>query len=173
MRAQRAAIALASMLLLLTGCADLPATAETTADQIPVEAPDSRPDAEVDQANVPIAAVAPEAQDVNNPEPVQAGGIKMTSDKGKGLDPDDISDTAMAGGCVPGYGSGGVCLPPVPPRLAEEHAGHSGMTGMEMAAFYNCNDVRDLIPHGIETVGDPLGLDSNGDGIACGKGDDI
>ncbi|MEV4900700.1 hypothetical protein AB0K08_05085 [Citricoccus sp. NPDC055426] len=122
---------------------------------------------------MPIAAVAPEAEDVNDPEPEQAEGIKMTSDKGKGLDPDDVSDTAMAGGCVPGYGSGGVCLPPVPPRLAEEHAGHAGMSGMEMAAFYNCNDVRDLIPRGIETVGDPLGLDSNGDGIACGKGDDV
>lgn len=173
MRTRRAALAMAGILLVLTGCAEPSATAGTPAGPIPVEAPDARPDTEVDEANVPIAAVAPEAQAVNEPEPEQAGGITMTSDRGKGLGPDDVSDTAMAGGCVPGYGAGGVCLPPVPPRLAKEHAGHAGMSGMEMAAFYNCNDVRDLIPRGIETVGDPLGLDSNGDGIACGKGDEI
>ncbi|NUL43981.1 hypothetical protein F7P69_02030 [Cellulosimicrobium funkei] len=173
MRTQRAALAAVSVLLLLTGCAAPSATVGTVAEQISVEAADPRPDAEVPEAEVPIAAVAPEAEAVNEPDPEQAAGITMTTDKGKGLDADDVTDTALAGGCVPGYGAGGVCLPPVPPRLAGEHAGHAGMSGMEMAAFYNCNDVRDLIPRGIETVGDPLGLDSNGDGIACGKGDDV
>lgn len=173
-----AATAVAAAALLLSGCAlntaaAAPGAAPPSATQPPpVEAADSRPDSQIPEAVVPIAGVAPEADGVNEPEPEQAEGIKMTSDKGKGLDAGDVSDTAMAGGCVPGYGTDGECLPPVPPRLAAEHAGHVGMDGHAMAMFYTCEDVRALIPDGLTTEGDPLGLDSNDDGIACGKGDD-
>lgn len=177
----RAAAAVAVLALLpLSGCADGAASGSTPAaggstspsGSAPVvAAPDSRPDSEVPEARVPIAAVAPEAQEVNQPEPEQAEGIRMTSDKGKGLTEEDVTDTAMAGGCVPDYGKDGQCLPPVPPRLVAEHAGHRGMDPLSMAMFYTCEDVLDLIPDGLVTSEDPLGLDTNDDGIACGKGD--
>ncbi|WP_146065656.1 hypothetical protein [Arthrobacter pityocampae] len=176
MRAQLVAAAAAG-LLLLTGCAVDSAVGAPGAEQPlvspPVKAPDARPDAQVPEADVPIADVAPEAEGVNEPAPEQAQGIRMTSDADKGLDGDDVSDAALAGGCVPGYGTDGACLPPVPPRLAAEHAGHTGMDGPEMAAFYLCEDVRALIPDGLAVQDeDYLGLDSNKDGVACGKGDD-
>jgi hypothetical protein len=164
--------AAAAGLLLLSGCAFDSAIGTPGAEPPPVEAPDARPDSQIPEANVPIADVAPEAEGVNEPGHEQAAGIKMTPDKDKGMDAGDVSDTALAGGCVPGYGTDGECLPPVPPRLAAEHAGHAGMDGPEMAMFYTCEDVRALIPDGLATEEDPLGLDSNKDGIACGKGDD-
>lgn len=167
--------AAAAGLLLLSGCALEPAVGAPGAPGVeapPVQAADARPDAQIPEAKVPIADVAPEAADVNEPGPEQAEGITMTSDTVKGLEAGDVSDTALAGGCVPGYGTDGGCLPPVPPRLAAEHAGHAGMDGPEMAMFYTCEDVRALIPDGLATEEDPLGLDSNGDGIACGVGDD-
>jgi len=137
-----------------------------------VAPPDARPDSQVPEANVPIADVAPEATGVNAGTVDQGSGIKMTSDEGKGLDGDDVSDSALAGGCLPGYGGDSVCLPPIPARLAAEHAGHVGMTDPDMALFYTCEDVRALVPDGV-TVQDKdwIGLDKNGDGTACGKGD--
>jgi hypothetical protein len=150
-------------LLTLTGCAD-PASVGAP--------PDAQPDAEVAAADVPIAGVAPEAEGVNEGTSEQASGIKMTSDLGKGLDSGDVSDSALAGGCLPGYGGDGVCLPPIPPRLAEEHAGHTGMLDPDMALFYTCEDVEALIPKGVAVQEDDyLDLDANGDGVACGKGD--
>jgi hypothetical protein len=163
--------ATAAGLLLLSGCAVDSAVSAPGAEPPPVEAPDARSDSQIPEADVPIADVAPEAAGVNEPGHVQAAGIKMTPDKGRGLGAGDVSDTALAGGCVPGYGKEGECLPPVPPRLAAEHAGHRGMGGPKMAIFYTCEDVRALIPDGLVTAEDPLGLDSNKDGIACGKGD--
>jgi hypothetical protein len=139
----------------------------------PKKGPDARPDSQIPEADVPIAGVAPEAAGVNEPDPEQATGIRMSSDKNKGLDPTALSDTSLAGGCVPDYGTEGECLPPIPPRLAAKHAGHVGMDPLEMAMLYNCADVRALVPNGLATDEDPLGLDSNEDGIACGKGDDI
>ncbi|QCU77653.1 hypothetical protein E7744_05130 [Citricoccus sp. SGAir0253] len=171
MREQILVVAAAG-LLLLGGCALDPASGAPGSGAPPVAAPDSRPDSQVADAHVPIAGVAPEAHAANRPGPQQAQGIRMVPDRGRGLDADDVSDTALAGGCVPGYGTDGECLPPVPPRLAAEHAGHRGMDGPEMAMFYNCADVRALVPDGLVTEDDPLGLDSNRDGIACGKGDD-
>lgn len=161
----------AAGLLLLSGCAIDSASGDPGAPPPPVEAADARPDSQIPEANVPIADVAPEAKGVNEPAPQQAADIKMTPDEDRGLNAADVSDTAMAGGCVPGYGKEGQCLPPVPPRLAAEHAGHAGMDGPKMAMFYTCEDVRALIPGGLATAEDPLGLDSNKDGIACGKGD--
>lgn len=153
--------------VLLTGCAELNAGAPSAT----VAPPDARPDAEV-PANVPIAGVAPEAAGVNEGTTGQASGIKMTSDVGKGLDSGDVTDSALAGGCLPGYGGDGVCLPPIPPRLAKEHAGHTGMLDPDMAVFYTCEDVRALIPDGLAVQDDDyLDLDTNGDKVACGKGD--
>jgi hypothetical protein len=171
MKARLLAAAVAG-LLLLSGCAIDTAIGAPSAEPPPVEVADARPDAHIAEADVPIADVAPEAGAVNQPAPEQAEGIRMIPDTNRGLGADDISDTALAGGCVPGYGTNGQCLPPIPPRLAAEHAGHVGMDGPEMAMFYNCEDVRALMPDGIATEEDPLGLDSNKDGIACGKGDD-
>lgn len=164
--------AAAAGLLLLSGCALDSAVGAPGAEPPPVEAADARPDSQIAEADVPIADVAPEAGAVNQPAPEQAEGIRMIPDENRGLDADDVSDTALAGGCVPGYGTDGQCLPPIPPRLAAEHAGHAGMDGPEMAMFYNCEDVRALLPDGIATEEDLLGLDSNKDGIACGEGDD-
>ena len=169
--------AAAAGLLLLSGCATDSAVgapgAEAPVVSPPVEAADARPDAQIPEADVPIADVAPEAEGVNQPAPEQAQGIRMTPDEYKGLEAGDVSDAALAGGCVPGYGTDGACLPPVPPRLAAEHAGHAGMDGPEMGVFYLCEDVRALVPDGLAVQDeDYLGLDSNQDGIACGKGDD-
>ncbi len=159
--------------MLLTGCATHSAVgAPPGAETPPVGSADARPDSQIPEADVPIADVAPEAEEVNDPAPQQAEGIRMTPDDAKGLNAGDVSDTALAGGCVPGYGTDGQCLPPIPPRLAAEHAGHAGMDGPEMAMFYTCEDVRALLPQGVAAVEDSLGLDSNKDGIACGKGDD-
>lgn len=162
----------AAAVLMLTGCAMDSAIDPQKAQPPTVGAADARPDSQIPEAEVPIADVAPEAEGVNQPDPKQAEGIKMTPDKDRGLGAGDVSDTALAGGCLPGYGSEGQCLPPIPPRLAAEHAGHAGMDGPKMAVFYNCEDVRALVPDGLATEKDPLGLDSNKDGIACGKGDD-
>jgi hypothetical protein len=170
--ATAASAVVAAGLLLLSGYALDSASGAAGSEPPPVETADARPDLRVAEADVPIAGVAPEAEAVNEPAPEQAEGIKMTPDKDKDLDGRDVSDTAMAGGCVPGYGRDGQCLPPVPPRLAAEHAGHVGMDGQKMAILYTCEDVRTLIPGGLTTEDDPLGLDSNEDGIACGKGDD-
>lgn len=159
------------VLLVLTGCG-VSTVSVDPAPPPPVEAPDARPDSQIPEAKVPLADVAPEAEGVNESAPEQAGGIEMLPDESRGLDAHDVSDTALAGGCLPGYGTDGECLPPVPPRLAAEHAGHAGMDGPEMAMFYNCRDVRALIPEGLATTEDPLNLDSNGDGVACGRGDD-
>lgn len=170
MRAKLMAAA-AAALLLLSGCAGNAAPGAPMVEPPPVEAADSRPDSQIPAARVPIAGVAPEAAGVNERGHKQAEGIKMVPDKDQGLKAGDVSDSALAGGCVPGYGKDGKCLPPIPPRLAAEHAGHRGMTGPEMAKFYTCEDVRALIPDGLTTEIDPLGLDSNKDGIACGQGD--
>ncbi len=157
--------------VLLAGCGQ--AVASETAVPIPV--PPSPGDV-IEEAAASIADVAEEAQAVNDatdPDNVeQAEGIVMRSDEDRGLDATDVTDTALAGGCVPGYGTEGECLPPVPPRLAAEHAGHGSMLGEEMAAFYSCADIRQLLPDGIEVVGeDQLGLDRDGSGVACDDGD--
>lgn len=82
-------------------------------------------------------------------------------------------DVAAAGnaGCVPQYGKEGQCLPLVPPSQMA-HAGHTARH--ELTRLWTCAEVRTIFPEGVALGGkaDPLGLDSNKDRIACGKGDD-
>jgi hypothetical protein len=78
------------------------------------------------------------------------------------------SITSARGGCNVAYGKAGQCLPKVPPSQAEHvAAGH-------MKARWECAELRSMFKTGISvrTAGvDPLLLDKNRDGIACGKGD--
>lgn len=115
--------------------------------------------------------VNPDAAGVNGGNKKQAAGVK-----GKVLRPvrpeQVLSDASRSGGCTPGYGGNGECLPVVPPSHAS-HAGH------DMAGAWTCAEVRTLLPDGIAVQKpnatarkkDRLGLDSNGDGIACGEAD--
>lgn len=143
--------------------------------------PQNRPEP-VSTTMAPPARAAVEA--VNNGTVRQAAGVVMTTPAP--VDPEQVVDElSMLGGCVPGYGRGTACLPAMPPRLAAEHAGHQGMRAIEMARYWTCPEVRDLIPDGIAVNDtppptsfpgaapgrDPLRLDSNGDGVACGRGD--
>lgn len=85
------------------------------------------------------------------------------------VDPTDLLPAhGLTNGCVAGYGRGTVCLPQTPPS----HAGHGGT--QDMSGYWTCAESRTLLPDGIvvDRPGtDPLGLDSNGDGTACGAGD--
>lgn len=79
------------------------------------------------------------------------------------------SDGAVVGanGCLVTYGDGGECLPAVPQSAAE-----MGMTRQQMP--WQCEEVNLTFPDGlpVATGGDTLGLDSDGDGVACDAGDE-
>lgn len=85
------------------------------------------------------------------------------------VDPTEVLPAhGLTNGCVAGYGGGTACLPQTPPS----HAGHG--SGQDMSIYWTCAEARTLLPDGIAVDangGDPLGLDSNKDGIACGPGD--
>ena len=72
------------------------------------------------------------------------------------------------GGCLAEYGKAGQCLPIVPPSQATHvSAGH-------MQPQWECAEVRLMFKNGLTVKTakvDPQGLDANGDGIACGRGD--
>ena len=78
------------------------------------------------------------------------------------------SVSSARGGCLAEYGKGGQCLPVVPPSQATHvAAGH-------MQPLWGCAEVRLMFKDGLAVKTakvDPQGLDLNGDGIACGKGD--
>lgn len=90
--------------------------------------------------------------------------------KDKKVKPEDVFKTSSSkrGGCVPFYSLGGQCLPTVPPSQAEHvAAGH-------MKPKWECPEVRTMFAQGIELQrgsADPLKLDTNKDGVACGTGD--
>ena len=115
---------------------------------------------------VKVADVDPEAKGVNEGTKKQAAGIKM-----KPITRVDAEKVAgrygESAGCVPGYGRAKQCLPPVSPAAvamkmtAEEHP-------------WDCDEVRKLFRSGIAVNKkgvDPLRLDYNRDGVACGHGD--
>lgn len=80
-----------------------------------------------------------------------------------------FSDTNdKVGGCLVAYGKPGQCLPEVPPSQAEHVAmGH-------MQPHWECAELRSIFTKGIVVRHkgvDPLALDRNRDGTACGSGD--
>ncbi|MCU0300041.1 MAG: hypothetical protein MUF35_00365 [Candidatus Nanopelagicales bacterium] len=125
-----------------------------------------------------VAGVNPEARGVNTGDREQATGIRMRVED-PGRVPEALIGSGPTGGCVLGYGRGDACLPTVPPG-ERAHAGHHGEPA-DLASRWTCSDVRLLYPRGIavndadDGLGpegvDPLGLDSNRDGVACGKAD--
>ncbi|MBD1537741.1 hypothetical protein HC749_06090 [Arthrobacter sp. S13_S34] len=111
---------------------------------------------------VPVAGVTPEGRGVNDGTTKQATGLKMRS-LARGEQDAGVNDAARTGGCAPGYGDGRSCLPVAPPSAAQ-HAGH----GVKVA--WTCTELLTLFPKGIplQVRGtDPLGLDEDGNGIAC------
>lgn len=85
-------------------------------------------------------------------------------------DPKQVAgDTATkTGGCLTAYGRPGQCLPEVPPSQAE----HVAMGHME--PLWECAEVRTIFRSGlaVRVKGvDPLRLDRNHDGTACGTKD--
>ena len=144
-----------------------PAAGAPEADDAPRgrrEGADARPSptaADVHPANqrqTTLVAAASQAsgQGVGRP----AAGITGDADHTRSpVDPGDVlSPTAARGGCTPGYGNGGQCLPTRPPSA----------DGAAPSNTWTCAAVRDIFPTGIATTDDPLGLDTDGDGMACG-----
>lgn len=107
-----------------------------------------------------------DAAGVNEGTKQQAAGVVLAP--ATVVDPSQVlPSNGLTNGCVAGYGRGAQCLPQTPPS----HAGHG--VG-DMSIYWTCAEARTLLPDGIvvDTPGtDPLGLDSNGDGTACGAGD--
>lgn len=111
---------------------------------------------------IAVAGVTPEGKGVNNGTTKQAPGLKMR-ELARGEQDAGINDAARTGGCAPGYGDGRSCLPVAPPSAAG-HAGHGAK------AAWTCEELLTLFPQGIplQVRGtDPLGLDKDGNGIAC------
>ena len=159
----------AALAVTLSGCADPGAARGADAEQA---------------APTPVGVgVNKDAAGVNDGDKEQAAGVPMRVVAPP--DPDLVAgDLAASGGCVPGYGGDDrSCLPGVPPRLASTY--NAGMSGLELAVQWTCADVRALLPKGIKVDKvapvadfpgardgkDPLRLDTNGDGTACGAGD--
>lgn len=121
-------------------------------------------------AGVLAAGVNPGAAGVNEGTKEQASGVAMGPARRD--DPGEVlSDVVKNGGCTPGYGTGVGCLPAVPPSHAA-HADH------DMTTAWTCAEARTLLPDGIAVSPaapgvalDPLGLDTDADGVACGAGD--
>jgi len=115
-----------------------------------------------DRAQATLLAAASQAAGpgVSRPAAEISGGDEARPP----VDPDDVlSATAARGGCVLDYGDPGQCLPTRPP---------SSSTEASTASAWTCEDVRQLFPDGLTArAGDPLRLDGNGNGVACGTGD--
>ena len=109
--------------------------------------------------------VRAEAAGVNNGTKDQAPGIVMRPITP--VDPAVVGKYGKAGGCTPGYGRGKACLPPIAPSAVA-----MGMTAQQHP--WSCAEVRTILPKGIRLNSkgtDPLALDRNNDGLACGTGD--
>jgi hypothetical protein len=106
----------------------------------------------------------PDAVGVNNGRKKQA----QSGPRSRVAKPEDVlSEASVTGGCRPEYGPRGECLPFIPPSHVH-HPDH------DMDQAWTCEEARTLHPRGIRLKDrgtDPLGLDVNGDGIACGAGD--
>lgn len=111
------------------------------------------------QTTLLAAAAAPVGPGVTGP------AAEITGEQARPpVDPDDVlSATAARGGCALDYGDPGQCLPVQPPSASPQAAAPGAWT---------CAEVRQLFPDGLAVHGtDPLHLDGDGNGIACGPGD--
>lgn len=151
------------------------ATAASSAQDKHRERRDGSPVMGEDPANQPAPQSLARVSKRDKPSEVDDDGIntgrtkparQLRGDKRQVKPTDVLLESSARGGCAKGYGTGAVCLPAVPPSAAK-HAGH-GMT-----ITWTCDEARNVLPSGIKINGkDRLGLDSNGDGTACGPGDD-
>ena len=89
-----------------------------------------------------------------------------------------LADAAKGGlgGCLPAYGENGQCLPLIPPSMAmhAQQMRDSGQDPSSMEHPWSCTEVRSTFADGIrvrQAGVDPQGLDSDGDGVACGPKD--
>jgi hypothetical protein len=117
--------------------------------------------ADVHPANQPQTTLVAAASRASGPGVGRpAAGITGDADHARSpVDPDDVlSPTAARGGCNPGYGQDGQCLPTRPPSA----------NGATASKTWTCAALRDIFPTGIATTDDPLDLDTDGDGMACG-----
>ncbi|GAA4368518.1 hypothetical protein [Agromyces bauzanensis] len=143
-------------------------TAGPTPGPIALEAP---PDSPVGgEPGVSLAEAAASA-------PLRRDGAQALGDPREAVDPAAVvAAPGDLGGCRAEYGLAGQCLTVVPPSLAE-HAADMRTDGLDPAAMahsWSCTEVRDLFSGGIavRTPGiDPLGLDADGDGLACDPDD--
>lgn len=112
--------------------------------------------------------ISPQAAGVNEGTKRQGAAVVMRPARTDSAGDDRLAGVAGAtGGCTPGYGRGRACLPLTP--LSVVRTG-----GLIAEARWTCAELRSLIPAGIRLDArgqDPLLLDRNGDGTACGAGD--
>lgn len=154
----RMSASVAAVLLVVGGTAGAVAVS-TTAESAPTKAGPvvSKP---IEQ---PAASTAPKvAEEMNSPDPELAEGVDMRPiPKSNG---EKLVGSGDGAGCLGNYGEPGQCVPIIPPS----HEGHTGHTEHQ----WTCSEMRTLFPQGVKVVGgDPQNLDTNGDRIACGKGD--
>ncbi|MDF2048699.1 hypothetical protein [Arthrobacter sp. Cr_A7] len=124
--------------------------------------PQSLSEALAQPHGVAAAGVTPEGAGVNDGTTKQAPGHTLRT-LTRGEQDAGVNDAARTGGCAPGYGDGRSCLPVAPPSAAQ-HAGHT------VKVAWTCTELLTLFPQGIplQVRGtDPLGLDEDGNGIAC------
>ena len=113
-----------------------------------------------------LATVAPGVgEKMNNGKgggPDMAPGIQMKKVR-PWNDPNAVGK-GQGNGCLNGYGEPGQCLPRLSPAQARMPDMHHPWT---------CAEVRVLFPDGIAVTKpkEKLGLDTDGDGVACGPGD--
>lgn len=130
--------------------------------------------------NVAGLSTAPAAEQVYQGVDADAVGVNdgskrqatdVTMQPAPIVNPSDVLPTnGLVNGCVAGYGRGVQCLPQTPPS----HAAHAASSREDMSGYWTCAEARTLLPDGIvvdSPAGDPLRLDSNKDGTACGAGD--
>ena len=160
-----------------TSAAEPAAAASSTPDDPDAPAPDRRQISLAEAAGgdpTPVTA-APvvdrwldaDAAGVNEGTKQQAADVILAP--APRVDPTEVLPAhGLTNGCVAGYGRGTACLPQTPPS----HAGHGG--NEDLSVYWTCAEARTLLPDGIvvdNPAADPLGLDSNNDGTACGPGD--
>ena len=137
-------------------------------DPIPLEPPADSPVGSEPETSLAQAAGADPGS------PARAGSGSLGSPRAP-VSAEEVIGSEALGGCHPDYGDAGQCLPVIPPSLAE-HAQAMADAGIDPASMvhpWSCPELRSLFPSGIAVRSgqDPLGLDSDADGVACGPDD--